>query len=97
MAKENVIYLRFEKSDDRLAGNPYGKKIFRDQVSNFIKYDQKNIIVFPDQIRWVASSFVQGFFSEVVEKIGYANFDSIIQIKARNSEVAQNIRKDLLV
>lgn len=97
MEKENVINLCFDKSDDRLAGYPYGRKVFKDQVSNKIRYDQNNHIVFPDQIRWVASSFVQGFFSEVVERVGYANFDNVITIKAQSGDLEKNIRKDLLV
>lgn len=93
----NVIELQFDKCTTRLAGNPYGKTVFKQQVEEKIKYDCQNIITFPDAIEKVASSFVQGFFAEVIERVGYSGFDDVVIIKAGNRELEKNIHEDLFV
>lgn len=93
---ENEIKLEFDKATTRLAGNPYGRDVFAEQVESKMRYSCRNTIIFPDQIEKVASSFVQGFFAKIVEKVGYAGFDKFIEIKAQNKELEQNIRNDLL-
>lgn len=89
------ISLVFDKATTRLAGNPYGKTEFEKQAKNLIDYNDVNIVVFPFQIEKVASSFTQGFFSEVVEKVGYAGFDKIIKIEAKDENLANTIHSDL--
>ena len=63
------IELKFDKLMTSLAGNSYGKQEFVKQIGS-IKYDEKYEIIFPDQINLIATSFIQGFFSEFVEVIG---------------------------
>lgn len=92
----NKIELRFDKATTRLAGNPYGRKIYMEQVKGRIKYNEKNCIIFPNQIEKIASSFTQGLFSEIIKKIGYVGIDQKIQIKARNEELEKTIYEDLL-
>lgn len=93
----NEIVLKFDKATTRLAGNPYGRTVFLEQVESKIKYNTLNVIVFPNNIEKVASSFVQGFFAKIVEKVGYAEFDKIISIKAKDEKLSNNIRDDLFV
>ena len=90
------IVLQFNKADTRLAGNSYGRKVFEDQVRDKIQYNQKNIIIFPNNIEKVASSFVQGFFAEIVKMIGYEKFDDVIEIHAKSEELARRIKSDLI-
>ena len=94
---DNVIELKFDKATTRLAGNPYGRSVFEEQVEAKMNYECLNVIIFPYQIEKVASSFVQGFFAKIVNKIGYAEFDNVISIEARDYELIRNIRKDLFV
>lgn len=89
------ICLEFNKATTRLAGNPYGKTEFQKQVKEIIDYDDINVIVFPMQIEKVASSFTQGFFAEVIERVGYANFDKVIEIEAKDDKLADSIHCDL--
>ncbi len=89
------ILLKFDKATTRLAGNPYGKIEFQKQVKEMLDYNELNIIIFPTQIEKVASSFTQGFFAEVIEKVGYANFDKIVKIEAKDSKLADSIHCDL--
>lgn len=93
----NVINLVFSNSTTALAGNPYGRKEFARQVKELFDYNKINVIVFPNQIDKVASSFTQGFFAEIVNKVGYANFDNVVQIKAKNEKLENSIRSDLFV
>ena len=90
------IELVFGKGDTRIAGNPYGKEVFKEQVKNKIDYNARNVIVFPNTIEKIASSFVQGFFSEVVAKIGYQKFSQVIKVEARSEELVEHILQDLL-
>ena len=90
------IQLTFNKADTRIAGNPYGKEVFRQQVKDIIDYNDVNVIVFPPAIEKVASSFVQGFFSEVIKKIGYSRFSDVIKIEAKDEELANQIIEDLM-
>lgn len=90
------IELSFAKGDTRIAGNPYGKEVFREQVKEKIDYADINIIVFPNTIEKVASSFVQGFFAEVISKVGYQRFYDVIKIEAKTRELENQIIEDLL-
>ena len=91
-----TIKLEFDKAATRLAGNSYGKSEFEKQVKDKINYEVLNIIIFPDQIEKIASSFTQGFFAEVIEKIGYARFNEVIKIEAKDEKLANTIYSDLL-
>lgn len=91
------ILLNFDKGTTRLAGNPYGRKEFQLQAKDKIDYTATNIIVFPNQIEKIASSFIQGFFAEIVEKVGYAKFDEVVKIEAKDDELANTIHSDLFV
>lgn len=92
----NRIVLKFDKATTKLAGNPYGRAVFQEQLNNKIDYNKKNIIVFPDNIERVASSFTQGMFSEIIKEIGYTNLDKIIEIRAGSDELAKRIYEDLV-
>ncbi len=68
---DNSIKLAFtDKTLTNLAGFNYGQEIYEKQVDGKIDINQKYEIIFPDQIKGVAPSFVQGFFKQIVEKIG---------------------------
>ena len=66
----NRVTLVFDKTLSNLAGYEFGVKIYKEQVEGKIDFEKKFEIVFPKEIRMVAASFVQGFFSDIVRKIG---------------------------
>lgn len=88
---EITINLTIEKSQTRLAGFPYGEKLYKEQVESHINYEAHNIIVIPPQIEKVASSFVQGFFAKLVEEIGYVRILEIVEIKAATDTLVNDI------
>lgn len=92
----NIIELKFEKADTRIGGFPHGEAIFENQVKDKIDYSKKNVIIFPDQIIKVASSFTQGFFSELVKEIGYEGIDQKIELRASSEKLISDIKADLL-
>lgn len=92
---ENKIELVFDKATTRLAGNPYGRTVYKEQIAEKMDYDKMNIISFPDNIEKVASSFTQGLFSEIIEKIGYSGFKDTVTIKAKTDALEKMIYEDL--
>lgn len=97
MQEENIIELQFDKATTRLAGNPYGKNVYEEQVKDKIDYNKRNVIWFPANVEKVASSFVQGFFSEIIEKIGYEGVENTVEIESVNTKMKEDMYKDLFI
>lgn len=91
----NRIELQFGKAVTRLAGNEYGRKIYNEQVKDKIDFSTKTQIVFPDQIISIASSFIQGFFDEIIANIGFMGVGEQVIIIAPRINVEEKIIKNL--
>ena len=91
----NKVNLVFDKTLSNLAGYDYGREIYEEQVRGKIDLYQEFTIEFPEQIRGVASSFVQGFFANIVETIGLLATEERTNIISGNSRVRNNILKKL--
>lgn len=92
---KKTIYLEFDKTVTRLAGYPYGKLVYKTQVGTAIDFTQDIEIVFPEQIVSIASSFVQGFFNEIVAKVGILGVGKQIRVVAPSIDVEEKIIKNL--
>lgn len=92
---EKVIRLEFDKTVTRLAGYPYGKQVYETQVGNTIDFTQGVQIEFPEQIVSIASSFVQGFFDEIVKKVGILGVGKQVIVVAPSIDVEEKIIKNL--
>ena len=73
------IELKFDKLLTSLAGNKFGTEVFENQVAN-VKYGEKYEIVFPERIKYVATSFIQGFFQKFIECFGIVGIEDNIEI-----------------
>lgn len=93
MNDDNQVKLEFEKDLSYLAGYDFGLKTYQDQIFDKIDFSKPFIIVFPDGIKGVASSFVQGLFKEIVGQMGLIDTENNVTIKARNENVANDIRQ----
>lgn len=91
-----TINLSFPVTIQRLTDNPYGKKTYAEQVADKIDFEKMNIIHFPDHIIRASSSFVQGFFTEIVNKIGYDNLHEHITIDSANQSLVDSVWDNLL-
>jgi len=90
-----IVELKFDKSETRLAGFPYGEATYTDQVKESVELQKNNEerikIIFPAQIEKVASSFVQGFFSELINTIGYDKIEELFIIESSNEKLTKKI------
>lgn len=91
-----TIKLHFDKSLIALAGNPFGRAIFDEQVDRSTVTDDTIVIEFPEQIVKVASSFVQGFFSYWLDSIGIEGIQKQIKIVTSYQELTNYIWDNLL-
>lgn len=87
----NSVSLVFNKTITKLAGFPYGESIYETQIKDKVDLFQPCKIVFPSNIERVASSFVQGLFSEIVKAIGYQGVEDNIEIETANKELTADI------
>ena len=81
MENRYVIQLE-DKTMVALAGFPYGNKIFNTCVGNEVALDREVTICFPDQLKRVATSFVQGFFDYWLNTYGLDAILKYVQIEA---------------
>ena len=92
---EQRINLVFPKDFTKLAGNKYGKGIYQAQVKDIINLDEHIIFVIPDQIDRAASSFVQGFFDEIVKAIGLDGIKTKISYETKIPNFTQFVLDNL--
>lgn len=93
----NTFKLSFsDKTLSNLTGNMYGRTTFNNQVKTTLEYDKPITIIFPDYIDNIGSSFIQGFFDEMVGKIGIQGIQDNVEIKSNTIEnIKQYIIKKL--
>lgn len=91
---ESKVTLNFEdKTVPSLAGYEYGKKVFEDQVKEKIDYSaDKIIIAFPNDKTAIASSFIEGFFDGIKEKIGLNAIKEKLIIESNSVKITKKIK-----
>ena len=76
---EQRFELVFNKELTKLAGNRFGRTTYSSQVKeDIILSNDKITIVIPSRIDRVATSFVQGFFDEIMMQVGLAGIKNKI-------------------
>lgn len=91
----NKVILYFEKTLTNLAGYEFGIEIYEEQVKGKIDTNKEFFIEFPKQIKVVASSFVQGFFEEIVNEIGLLATEERAIIVSENDKIVKTLIKKL--
>lgn len=89
----NVVELNIDKNFTCLAGNDYGKKIYLEQVKNKIDISKDFYIKFPSNVKLVSSSFVVGFFLEIIGEIGLTMTEERTHIISEYESVRSIINK----
>lgn len=92
----NKVILEFDKSLTNLAGYDFGIITYKEQVEEKINLSTDFTIVFPEQIKGIAASFVQGFFAEIVNTIGLLETEKLVKIKARTEQLEKSVVAKLL-
>lgn len=78
----NNFELDFDKMITKLAGNQLGKQVFQHQLKGKIDYESDITITLPDRIDTIASSFIQGFFEDIVKNIGISGIEDRVTINS---------------
>ena len=91
----NRVKLVFDNSLTNLAGAEFGKKTYENQVKGRLNLNEKFEIEFPEQIRIVASSFVNSFFVDILNEIGLKDLKERLIIISRNDKLQESIIKKL--
>ena len=91
----NSLNLKFAKDAKNLAGYEYGEHEFNEQVKDKINYNETFTLVFPPQIEKIASSFVQGFFAKIKEKIGLQGIEERLTLKTKSDALKNSIMQNL--
>ena len=85
-----VIELKFDKLLTSLAGNQFGCSEFQKQIKE-VDYDSSYKIIFPMGIKYIATSFIQGFFKSFVETIGITGIEDKVEIESSIKNLKQLI------
>lgn len=88
---KNIINLKFDNTISGLAGNEYGVSVYKEQLEDKIDLKNSNIIIFPDNIKRVAISFIQGMFNEILKKIDKQEIEKYIEIQTSYQELTEKI------
>jgi hypothetical protein len=92
----NNFELKFDKTITKLAGNPLGKQIFQEQIMGKIDYESHISIIIPDRIDTIASSFIQGFFEDIVSNIGISGIEDKVKIISSIPDIKTLVIQNLL-
>lgn len=93
--EKNIINLEFDKMITNLSGNRLGVKVFKDQVKDKFVAEKQNEVVFPQQIEDIASSFIQGLYSEISEKYGKIEAQNFLILTSKNNKAQEKIEESI--
>ena len=97
MTEQKVALEIRDRSLTKLAGNSYDRKLFSEQVDGKIDLDQPFTIEFPEQIDYLASSFIQGFFGKIYTEIGREGMEKNFDIIAPKIDNPKKVILDRLM
>lgn len=89
------IELTFAKDLSKLAGNSFGRNTYEKQVKEIIDLSNDVVFVIPSEIDRIASSFVQGFFDEIVNEIGICGIEEHIFFESSIPDVKEFVLDNL--
>lgn len=93
---QNRIVLSFDRTLYGLADYDFGLETYANQVAGKLDFSQPITIVFPDNIQLIASSFTQGFFKEIKQKIGLEGIQNQVTILSAKENMKETIMNNLL-
>lgn len=93
---ENYFVLELDKMVTKLAGNPLGREIYNTQVKGKVDFTKNIIIEFPDRIDTIASSFIQGFFEDMLKNLGVMGIEKKVEVKSNIRDLKEIIMDNLI-
>lgn len=89
------LELKFKSDLCKLIGNPFGRQTYDEQAKGKIDLSNSTCIVLPDRIKRVGSSFIQGFFHDIVKQIGISGVEEKFEFESSISDFKQFVIKSL--
>ena len=91
------INLNFPQQTHYVTGSKYGKTVFDEQIQNQIKNSKLDSydIHFPDTVKGVSISFVQGFIENLIHNYGKSEVLKHVNLKSNNKELENRLRKNM--
>lgn len=93
---ENRIEIKVDKKLNNLAGNRFGRQIYSEQIKEKVQENERNVVILPSEIEDVASSFIQGIYSEICEKYGREKAHTIMVLCSENQYVMEKINNSIV-
>lgn len=90
---ENRIELKFGASTKDLTGNTLGRKTFEIQVKPYWKNDALNVVIIPEEIEDIGSSFIQGIYTELKETYGKSTALEYMRLDCSRQSIVEKIEK----
>ncbi|MBO5435310.1 hypothetical protein J6A31_05795 [bacterium] len=92
----NRVALTFNKNIVALGSRENGRNAYAEYARGKLNPNEDFYIEVPDTIKWVSSSFVQGFFEEIVNQIGYSLTQKRMHIICTNTKIAKDFKNKLI-
>lgn len=93
---DNTFNLEFDKTAIILAGRDYGVRMFKEQLEGRIDYKNEITLIFPDHIKSLASSFIQGFFLDFKKHIGLEGIERQVVIEDNGRNFKKRVLDNLV-
>lgn len=92
---KNKVTLNIDKDIVCLSGYHFGKSIYCSQVKGNIDISKNCNIEIPTNVKLITSSFVQGFFSDIIDEIGLLTTEERIHIIHENTLLSKSVMNKL--
>lgn len=88
--------LEIDRTVTKLSGNKLGRSIYGQQVQPTVDFKSEMTFIFPEWIDFLASSFIQGFFYEIVKEIGIDGVESRVHVISQMPNIKEVVMQSLL-
>lgn len=95
MNNNNIIELQFKNTVTNLAGNRLGNDVYLKQIESKLDITVLNVVIFPETIEDIASSFIEGLYKKLGEKYGKSKALNLMELKAKNVETDEKIKESI--
>lgn len=96
MKEKNEISIKTKDASlIALAGNDNGYDDYKKQIEPSVDYKKINVIIFPEYIRKISISYVQGMFKEILKKIDKNDIEKYFEIKASSQKLEEKVLHDI--
>lgn len=78
-----------------LTGNKFGRNTFKSQIEPYFEAEHNMVVIIPECINDVGSSFIQGIYYALCEKYGKSKALKMLRLESTKTEIMEKITKSL--